>query len=140
MKEKQELTLKEEWREKHFLRTLVEGQQLYRVPINWVQERFTLKKGVMHFRKGRRKIYLAFCMATKHLINMEWNVLLPLMMHETHVITKNGEPVHCEEGRRCLNIDCPLNRTTKESFASETGISKEMNWEAVTSYRKLEWE
>lgn len=140
----QEIKLKEEWQSEFEPST-------YRVPIRWTQVRYKLnEKGVIEFHKGKRKICLGFCMATNHLMRMQptenmLGTMLVLIMQDTLVLTKDGKPPYmCEEGQCCLNIDCPLNHTTPESFAAGIGVSEKIvkgwNWEAVTSYRKLRWE
>ena len=86
-------------------------------------------------------------MAKNHLINIleddPLGSLTALAVNNTHVRIKKGKPEACEETWRCLNIDCQLNKTTKESYAAANGISKKemkkMNWSAITSLRHLRW-
>lgn len=149
MKEMRNVTLKEEWRDE-VLDTLYPQKKSYRVPIDWILVPFKMarKKGVMRFGQGKRKIFLGFCMATERLIKIQpidsLGLMAALLIRDTFVETENGKPEGCEEERRCLNIDCPINRTTKESFVSSIGIdektAKRMKWEAATSYRKITWE
>ena len=151
MKEKGKISLKEEWRDKEIDELLKKRKttQTYRVPINWSLASYKLdkEKGVLRFGQGKRKMFLGFCMATEHLIKMEpsdgLGIMSALLIRDTYVETKNGKPVSCEEERRCLNVDCPVNHTTKESFVLLSGISektaKKMSWEAITSYRKIKW-
>lgn len=139
----EEIKLKKEWQSEFQPST-------YRVPIRWTQVRYKLnEKDIIEFHKGKRKILLAFCMLTNHLMRMQpteslSGSLLALIMQDTFVLAKNGAPYMCEEGRYCLNVDCPINHTTPESFAAGIGVSEKIvkgwNWEAVTSYRKLRWE
>lgn len=143
--------LKEEWRQKELEEVLLEekGSQTYLVPINWILTPYRLDrtKGVLVFGKGRHKMFLGFCMATEQLIKMMsangLGTLTVLLVKDTYVTSKEGKAISCEEERRCLNIDCPINRTTKESFKLSMGMSeksaKKMRWEAVTSYRNITW-
>ena len=140
MNENTEFALKKEWHDDMNTHTYV-------VPLEWSLTPYILdkKKGVLVFGQGKRKMFLCFCMATEHLCKIEpahgLGVLTAFLVSNTYVEVKNGKPTSCEEGRHCLNIDCPINRTTKESFVLMEGISeraaKTMNWEAITSYRKI---
>ena len=86
-------------------------------------------------------------MATEHLTKIQpadpWGFTAAVLIRDAYVRIENGKPTECEEGRRCLNVDCPLNHTTKESFLILTGIDEKaankMSWETVISYRKLTW-
>jgi len=150
MKENQSFILKEEWRDEviNDLSPHYRDFRLYRVPVKWVLAPYKLENSKLRFNRGKRKIFLGFCMATEHLIKIQpqdpWGSTAAILIRDVHVGTENGKPTECEEGRRCLNIDCPINHTTKQSFALLTGIDEKtankVSWEAVTSYRKLTWE
>ena len=135
--------LKDEWYSTHPF----QKEPHYLVPIRWVLERFKLEKGMMRLRKGRRKLWLGFCLATNHLCKIQFpdgvGTLTVLVVQNAIIKTKDGKAISCEESKRCLNIDCVLNHTTKESFVSANAISEEtakkMDWTSATSYRKLRW-
>lgn len=147
MKEKQGFILKEEWRDKVVddLSPRYRDFRLYRVPVKWVLTTYKLENQKLRFGQGKHKIFLGFCMATERLIKMQLHdpqgFTAAILIRDVHVETENGKPTECEEGRRCFNIDCPINHTTKESFVTLTGIDEEtaekMSWETVTSYRRL---
>lgn len=150
MKENQSFILKEEWRDEVIddLSSRNRDFRLYRVPVKWILTSYKLENSKLRFGRGKRKIFLGFCMATEHLIKIRpqgpWGVMAAILIRDVHVGTENGKPTECEEGRRCLNIDCLINHTTKESFMLLTGvdekIANKMSWEVVTSYRELTWE
>ena len=150
MKESQKFVLREEWRDEVIddPSPRYRDFRLYRVPVKWILTPYKLENHKLRFGQGKHEIFVGFCMATERLIKIQpqdsWGVMAALLVRDVHVGTENGKPTECEEGRRCLNIDCPINHTTKESFVLLTGINektaKKMSWETLTSYRELTWE
>jgi hypothetical protein len=150
MKESLKFVLKEEWRDEVIddLCPRYRDFRLYRVPVKWIPTSYKQEDQKLRFGQGERKAFLGFCMGTERLIKIQpadpWGVTAAVLIRDVYAGTENGKPTECEEGRRCLNIDCPLNHTTKESFVVLTGIDEKaankMSWETATSYRKLTWE
>lgn len=145
------IILNEEWQERSIFQLPSERKtsNKYKVPINWILVPYKLnrEKGVLEFGKGKEKMFLGFCMATEHLIKMQPDTttgfMTAVLVKDTYVEAENGKLVACEEQRRCLNIECPVNQTIKETFAQGTGLGKNVkgwNWDAISSYRKITWD
>lgn len=50
------------------------------------------------------------------------NMLDPYIINNVYVTLDDKDaPVKCEEAEGCLDFDCPLNKTTWESFKKRTG-------------------
>lgn len=50
------------------------------------------------------------------------DILHPLIMNNLYItFDEQGAPVKCEEAEGCLCFECPLNRTTWESYKRRTG-------------------
>lgn len=134
------LNLKEEWKDDFPIHKV--GIENFKVPIVWKLVPFKLENGVLQFGSGKRKIFLGFCLATEQLIRMEategLGLLAALIVKDCFIEVKDGVPTNCEENRRCLNIDCKLNHTTKNSYLINPKLA--INWVALTSYRKMKFQ
>ena len=93
---------------------------------------------------GRGRISLGFCEKYPQRIafvapNQGMTVLIPMIVRDLY-LTARG----CEEARRCLILDCPLNRTTFTSYINSAkwkkdGIPRKKNFDILLS-RISEWE
>ena len=66
---------------------------------------------------GRRRWWLGYCGKTRMLWYLTQQQLLPVILND--ILIREDR---CEEGEGCLASDCPLNRTTAESFWKRHGI------------------
>jgi hypothetical protein len=120
MKHNLKFVLKEEWCDEvsDDLCPRYRDFWLYRVPMKWILTSYRQEGQKLRFGQGERKAFLGFCMATEHLIKIQpadpWGFTAAVLIRDAYVGTENGKPTECEEGRRCLNVYCPLNHTTKE--------------------------
>jgi len=80
----------------------------------------TTKYFVSWLQYRRTKTFIGFC-------SREWkaafvgNLFKALIVRDLYADEKTG---WCEEGKRCLALDCPLNRTTRESFLASHGLKQ----------------
>lgn len=79
-------------------------------PIMWVKAKFA---------HGKRPFFVAYCGKTRHAIKISTDVLTVLIVRDFYV-TGN----ECEEGKRCFNFDCPLNKATDASLREAWGIKR----------------
>ena len=86
-------------------------------PIIWAEAKLILKT--------RRKYFVGICGYSKRVFKIATakgqDVLTILVVNNLYL---DEERRICEEGSRCLDFDCPFNKTTKESFAHSIGIKK----------------
>lgn len=120
-------------------------KEVYRVPIYWAQIRVSKRKVlggptlVFGTKRGHR-IFFGFCMLHQKLFTV--NLVGPiLVLFTSDLYISEGR---CEEGDRCLNLECPFNYTTKTSFLTSNGVpSKQwakIKWENWTSLGSLTWQ
>lgn len=48
------------------------------------------------------------------------SILEAITVHDLYLNKSTGE---CEEGNRCLNVSCPFNKTTLETFAANCNVT-----------------
>jgi hypothetical protein len=75
------------------------------VPVRWAKlaDLFNGFEGVT----GARDTWAGVCGYSHRVFHLCTNTLEPLMVRDIYITPKRG----CEEGRRCLARQCPLNRT-----------------------------
>lgn len=83
------------------------------VPVVWIAEH-DLYVGM---RKKKNIAYLGICGESKRICKL--GAIMHVMIIRDIYIT-DGK---CEEATRCIDLDCPLNNTTLESFCRGTGFS-----------------
>lgn len=95
-------------------------------PIMWVKAKFA---------HGKRPFFVAYCGKTRHAIKISTNVLTVLIVQDFYVTGKE-----CEEGKRCLNFDCPLNKATDASLHEAWGMKRRRDQNLMnTKFGKLTW-
>jgi hypothetical protein len=83
-----------------------------RYPIIWVYTQFTDCNQKKEFG------YAGFCGKTNRLYHVSKGLLEPMVIHD-FIVSKDGR---CEEECGCLNLSCPLNRTTAASYGKRHGL------------------
>lgn len=76
-----------------------------RVPIAWIEERVVL-------HGTRKRTMLGVCGESHRICKIATTMMTPIVVTDLYI--QRGV---CEEGRRCLDFDCPMNTTTRESYA-----------------------
>jgi hypothetical protein len=71
--------------------------------------------------KTRKKDFVAVCGYSGRICKVEKSMLPVLIIQDLFASPDQGR---CEEGRRCFDFDCPLNKTTWESLQAEGVLSK----------------
>lgn len=74
----------------------------------WAEERVLFK--------SKHKDFLGICGYSRRVAKLcpAKNIMVLLIVRDTYV---DEERKQCEEEKRCLDFDCPLNKTTKETYA-----------------------
>lgn len=85
-----------------------------RYPIHWQE-----------VRVGRKTAYLGICSVTRKpcKIASRHDFIRVVAVRDLYI-----DKGACEEGRRCLNTECLLNRTTAESYAADLGFKRVPKW------------
>ena len=92
-----------------------------RWPIHWIQARQNPRPG-----KTRGKmVTLGICGKTRAVMRAGASVLTMLIMTDFYV---DEEKQSCEEGLRCFNTACPLNRTTVKTYLPVIGLKRQPKW------------
>jgi hypothetical protein len=58
-------------------------------------------------KRAARRTHAGICGYSHRIFYLSANLLFPLVVHDIYISPQRG----CEEGRRCLARQCPLNRT-----------------------------
>ena len=88
------------------------------VPILWAQESALFKQ-----RRRKHEIFCGICGESGRIFKLAGDNITILIVRDI-IIDTSG----CEEGKRCLDFDCPLNKTTFESLCKGLGFTlKKMN-------------
>ena len=103
-----------------------------RFPFTWVK--------LSHVSTAKNRVWVAICHSTGRIAKLTYpkgqGLLEIMIVNDTYVT--NGR---CEEGLRCLDKQCPLNNTTRESFAKSIGVKPTRlpeDFPAGTAFRDLD--
>lgn len=100
------------------------------VPYTWIA-------GDLLLQHGSKKEYFCVCWHTKRIckiINEKQGIIAFLTIAAVNNIYINEKKKWCEEERRCLDFDCPLNKTTIASFALSEGVTVQRVRKAVPKF------
>ncbi len=99
-----------------------------RVPVIWAEE------SAIFERKRRRKNepLIGICGESKRVFTVGGT--LEALIIQNILITDEG----CEEAERCIDFDCPFNKTTFESFCRAKGFSPRSMKKMEPNFRKRE--
>lgn len=128
------------------VRDLSEKRDIYRIPVYWARIRVDREKTASGHKmilgtEHGYPIFFGFCMLQRRLftVNIVGHVFVPLLTSDLYI-----KEDRCEERRRCLNLRCPLNCTTKASFLTWNGVPQKewvkIKWKSWTSLGSLTWE
>jgi len=93
---------------------MIEGQY---IPVVWAEGGAILTG----LRGKEKKAMFAICGYSKRIFQIAgFNSLEVLVVHNVIIDKEHGK---CEEKKRCIDFDCPLNKTTRESYARAFGIN-----------------
>lgn len=89
---------------------------------------------------GSVEVWVGYCHYSKKAFTIAPDNLTMMVVQDIIVDDKT-----CEEGKRCLNTECPYNRTTYESYMTAKGMRpsksekrKSLQWKNMTSITKEE--
>ena len=88
-----------------------------RYPVLWVDAKI--------MTNTKQRYYLGICGYSKRVFHLapakSQGLLIVMIVRDLYLDDELGI---CEEQRRCLDVDCPFNKTTQESFAHSIGCKK----------------
>lgn len=83
----------------------------------------SVEKYPIHWIQVKSKSFVGICGRTRQVYSTTGNTLRMIVVRDFYV-----ERGRCEEGTRCVNTDCDLNRSTLESFSAAAGYKRVPKW------------